>query len=269
MMLNIAEGGAAVNVLARQHGADVFCVDIGSLADVSHPLVIRRKVKAGTGNIVHEPAMTRDEAVLAIEVGLELAREKVGEGYTTLITGEMGIGNTSPSAAILAVLGEVALEEAVGRGTGIDAARWHHKRERIGLAIQRHQPDRDDPIEVLATVGGLEIAGLVGVILGAAYHRCPVILDGFISTAAAMIAAALCPNATHYMIASHLSGEPGHRLMLDHLGLTPLLHLDMRLGEGTGGVLCLPLVESARRILHEMATFESAAVSGAVGEGPR
>lgn len=267
MLLNFAEGGAAVNVLARQHGADVYCVDIGCLEDSNHPRVLSRKVRAGTGNIAVEPAMSRQEAVEAIEQGIRLVGELTAEGYDTFVTGEMGIGNTTPSAAILAALGHIAVEEAVGRGTGIDDERLAHKRRVVAQAIAKHRPVSEDPVDVLANMGGLEIAGLVGVILGAAYHRRAVVLDGFISTAAALVAVRLAPLSRGYLIASHKSDERGHKLMLELLALQPMLHLDMRLGEGTGGVLCLPLLESARRILHEMATFESAAVSGAVSEG--
>jgi nicotinate-nucleotide--dimethylbenzimidazole phosphoribosyltransferase len=185
----------------------------------------------------------------------------VRQGYRLFGTGEMGIGNTTPSAAILAVLGGVPVEQAVGRGTGIDDAKWRHKQDVVRRAIAVNAPDAGNPLDVLAKLGGLEIAGLVGVILGAAAYRCPVVIDGFISTAAALVAARIAPLSAHYMIASHLSREQGHSAMLQAAGLSPMLQLDMRLGEGTGAALCFPLIDAAGNLMREMATFESAGVS--------
>jgi nicotinate-nucleotide--dimethylbenzimidazole phosphoribosyltransferase len=263
MVMNFLHGGAAVNVLARQAGAEVICVDIGVNADLAHPQLVSRKVRKGTGNIAHGPAMTREEALQAIAVGWELVEELFGRGVRLFATGEMGIGNTTSSAAILIVLAGIDAQQAVGRGTGIDETRWHHKQEVIAQAIAVNQADTSDALDVLSKLGGFEIAGLVGVILGAAAHRCPVIIDGFISSAAALIASRLAPLCVDYMLGSHLSLEQGHAAMLDAIGLAPMLQLDMRLGEGTGAVLAFYFVDAALKIMSEMATFQSAGISNA------
>ncbi|WP_342481264.1 nicotinate-nucleotide--dimethylbenzimidazole phosphoribosyltransferase [Paenibacillus sp. FSL L8-0340] len=263
MAHNFLSGGAAVNVLARQGGAEVKLVDIGIGGDLSHPELIDRKVRRGTSNMAQGPAMSREEALRAILAGVNVAEEAVSSGTEILITGEMGIGNTTASAAVLCALEGIPAETAVGRGTGIDDERLRHKIAVVERALQINAPDPDDAIDVLAKVGGLEIAGLAGLILGAAAARVPVVLDGFISGAAALAAKALAPESIHYMIASHVSGEQGHKLMLERLGLEALLDLGLRLGEGTGGALCLHLIEAVCRIMREMATFESAGVSGA------
>lgn len=263
MAHNFLSGGAAVNVLARQGGAEVKLVDIGIGGDLSHPELIDRKVRRGTCNMAQGPAMSREEAQRAILAGVNVAAEAVKNGTEILITGEMGIGNTTASAAVLCALEGIPAETAVGRGTGIDDERLRHKIAVVERALQINAPDPDDAIDVLAKVGGLEIAGLAGLILGAAAARVPVVLDGFISGAAALAAKALAPESIHYMIASHVSGEQGHKLMLERLGLEALLDLGLRLGEGTGGALCLHLIEAVCRIMREMATFESAGVSGA------
>ncbi|MEK8211869.1 nicotinate-nucleotide--dimethylbenzimidazole phosphoribosyltransferase [Paenibacillus sp. FSL L8-0463] len=263
MAHNFLSGGAAVNVLARQGGAEVKLVDIGIGGDLSHPELIDRKVRRGTCNMAQGPAMSREEALRAILAGVNVAEEAVKSGTEILITGEMGIGNTTASAAVLCALEGIPAETAVGRGTGIDDERLRHKIAVVERALQINAPDPDDAIDVLAKVGGLEIAGLAGLILGAAAARVPVVLDGFISGAAALAAKALAPESIHYMIASHVSGEQGHKLMLERLGLEALLDLGLRLGEGTGGALCLHLIEAVCRIMREMATFESAGVSGA------
>lgn len=261
MVLNFLTGGAAVNVLARGAGADVYCVDIGVNADLEHEGLIQRKVRKGTANMTREPAMTRAEAAAAIAAGSDVVKDLAAKGYRMFATGEMGIGNTTASAALCAVLAEMRIEDAVGLGTGINEERRQHKIEVVKRAIARNSPDKQDPIDVLAKVGGLEIAGLVGVILGAAAERCPVVVDGFISSAAALVAAALSPQSTAYMLGSHLSQEQGHRQLLNAIGLSPIIHLDMRLGEGTGAVLCFPIIDAALRIMREMATFESAGIS--------
>lgn len=263
MAHNFLSGGAAVNVLACQGGAEVKLVDIGIGGDLSHPELIDRKVRRGTSNMAQGPAMSREEALRAILAGVNVAEEAVSSGTEILITGEMGIGNTTASAAVLCALEGIPAETAVGRGTGIDDERLRHKIAVVERALQINAPDPDDAIDVLAKVGGLEIAGLAGLILGAAAARVPVVLDGFISGAAALAAKALAPESIHYMIASHVSGEQGHKLMLERLGLEALLDLGLRLGEGTGGALCLHLIEAVCRIMREMATFESAGVSGA------
>jgi nicotinate-nucleotide--dimethylbenzimidazole phosphoribosyltransferase len=261
MVLNFLAGGAAVNVLARQAEADVYCVDIGVNAELEHPQLINRKIRKGTANMCKGPAMSREEALRALLAGAATAEELHGQGYGMFATGEMGIGNTTPSSALAIVLGGMSAEDAVGRGTGIDDRRLIHKVDVIGRAIAHNSPDADDPIDALAKVGGLEIAGLAGLILGAAALRCPIVIDGYISTAAALVAAKLCPAAKPYMIASHQSHEQGHRKLLEAVGILPMIHLEMRLGEGTGAVLCFHFIEAAVRVMQEMATFESAGVS--------
>jgi nicotinate-nucleotide--dimethylbenzimidazole phosphoribosyltransferase len=261
MVLNFLGGGAAVNVLARQAGADVICVDIGVNADLAHPQLVARKVRKGTANIAQGAAMSREEAVAAIRTGYDLVAELAAKGTRVFATGEMGIGNTTPSAAILIALAGISPEQAVGRGTGIDDARWLHKQRVIERALQVNAADPADALDVLAKLGGLEIAGLVGVILGAAAHRAIVVIDGFISSAAALVASRLAPLSVHYMISSHMSLEQGHSRMLEVIGLSPMIHMDMRLGEGTGAVLCFHFIDAAIKIMQEMATFESAGVS--------
>jgi len=261
MVLNFLNGGAAVNVLARQAGAEVVCVDVGVNAELEHPGLVSRKVRRGTGNIARGPAMTAEEAAAAIVAGCKVVAELAEAGTRVFATGEMGIGNTTPSAAILIVLGGLTAAQAVGRGTGIDDARLLHKMSVVERAIEANAADANDPLDVLAKLGGLEIAGLVGVILGAAAHRAPVVIDGFISSAAALIASKLAPQSVPYMIASHMSLEHGHRSMLEAIGLSPMIHLDMRLGEGTGAVLSFHFLDAASRLMREMATFEDAGVS--------
>lgn len=261
MVLNFLSGGAAVNVLARHAGADVVCVDIGVNAELEHPKLISRKVRKGTANMTKGAAMSYDEAERAIMVGAELVNEMVQQGVTLFATGEMGIGNTTASSAILCALTGLSPEEAVGRGTGIDDARMQHKLNVIAQSLEVNQPNGKDPLDVLAKVGGLEIAGLVGVILGAAANRCPVVIDGFISSAAALIASKMAPLSVDYMIGSHLSMEQAHRRMLEAINLSPMLQMDMRLGEGTGAALAFTLIDAAGKIMREMATFQSARVT--------
>lgn len=262
MVLNFLHGGAAINVLARQAGARVLVLDAGVAADLpAHANLISRKVAYGTANFTQGPAMSHDQALEAIEAGLfALAREHEC-GLHLVGTGDMGIGNTTPSSAICAVLSRAAVAEVTGRGTGIDEATRKHKIAVIERALALNQPDPQDALDVLAKVGGFEIGAIAGVILGAAARRIPVLVDGFISTAGAMIAAGLAPLSRHYMLAAHRSVEPGHRLMQDHLDLQPIFQLDLRLGEGTGAALAMPVVASAVAILNEMATFSSAKVS--------
>ncbi|PWW06500.1 nicotinate-nucleotide-dimethylbenzimidazole phosphoribosyltransferase [Paenibacillus cellulosilyticus] len=261
MVLNFLAGGAAVNVLARQAGADVRCVDIGVNAELSHPQLISRKLMNGTCNIAKGPAMSRETAIEAVLVGIKVVEQLWQDGYRMFATGDMGIGNTTASSAVLAVLSGGSPEDATGRGTGINDERFAHKMAIIRRAIETNEPNSADPIDVLSKVGGLEIAGLAGVIIGAAAHRCPVVIDGFISSAAALLAAALCENSVHYMIGSHLSNERAHGQLLKEIGLSPVIHLSMRLGEGTGAALCFHFIEAAQRIMSEMATFDSAGVS--------
>lgn len=262
MVLNFLRGGAGVNVLARHAGVDVRVVDIGVDHEFGRiPGLLDRKIMNGTRNLSLEPAMTRSQAEQALTVGIELATEAVREGVGLIGTGEMGIGNTTPSAAITAVMTGRAVADVTGRGTGIDEAGHARKVRVIQTALDRHRPDRTDPLDVLAKVGGLEIGGLAGLILGAAAARVPVVLDGFIAGAAALIAVGLQPFCSGYLIASHRSVEEGHRVLLDHLSLKPLLDLDLRLGEGTGACLGIDLVCAAIKIYTEMATFGEAGVA--------
>jgi nicotinate-nucleotide--dimethylbenzimidazole phosphoribosyltransferase len=254
-------GVAGIGVLAKHAGARVVVVDVGVAAPVDFPGVLQRKVRAGAGNIARGPAMSAAEAVKALEVGIAVAFEEIERGVNLLAVGDMGIGNTTPSSAILAAFGGYTAAEVTGRGTLVNDQVMKIKRDVIDRALAINKPDPADGLDVLSKVGGLEIAGLAGVILGAAARRAPVLVDGFITTAAALVACKLQPKARDYMIASHLSGEQGHRLMLDLLQLAPLIHLNMRLGEGTGAALTMHLVEASTKILHEMASFDEAGVS--------
>lgn len=262
MVANFLAGRAAINVLARHVGARLVVVDMGVASDLPpHPQLIVRKIACGTGNIAAGPAMSRAQALQAILAGAEIAGEQLRQGCDLLALGEMGIGNTTPAAAIAACLTGLPPVQVTGRGTGLVPAEIRRKVGVVEQALQANRPDPADGLEVLAKLGGFEIAGLVGVILAGAANRRPVVLDGFITTAAAMIAVALCRPARDYLIASHCSPERGHRRMLDWLGLEPLLDLQMRLGEGTGAALAFSLIEAACRLLAEMATFEEAGVS--------
>ncbi len=262
MVLNFLRGGAGVNVLARHVGVEVRVVDIGVAFDFeAAPGLIHRKVMSGTNNLLMEPAMSPVQAEQAIQVGIELAAEAAQQGIGLIGTGEMGIGNTTASSAIAAVITRQPVSEVTGRGTGIDDASHARKIDVIQRALDLHRLDSTDVVEVLAKVGGLEIGGLAGLILGAAAARIPVVLDGFIAGAAALIAVGLQPRCKDYLIASHRSVERGHQAILDHLRLKPLFDLDLRLGEGTGACLGMSLVFAAIKILTEMATFDEAGVS--------
>jgi nicotinate-nucleotide--dimethylbenzimidazole phosphoribosyltransferase len=263
MVLNFLHGGAAINVLARQAGARVIVVDVGvkNSFDATPGLVIH-KVRPGTANLAKGPAMTRREAEAAVQVGLDVIKEEICNGLDLVAIGEMGIGNTTPSSAITAVLCGLPVNKVTGRGTGLDDKGLTHKIKVIEEAIMLNQPDPNDTWDVLTKLGGLEIAGLAGVVLGAASQRVPVVIDGFISGVAALIAAELAPEVKPYLIASHQSVEIGHRAILSKLGLRPLFDLDLRLGEGTGAVLAFSILEAACRTLNEMATFLEAGVTG-------
>lgn len=261
MVLNFVNGGAAINVLARHVGARVRVVDVGVAAAIDDPSVISKKIRNGTSNFAKGPAMTKEEAVKALEVGIEVANEEIDNGTSLLATGDMGIGNTTPSSAILIALTGKPVDGLVGKGTGINNGVLDHKKKVIDDAISLLKPDKNDPIDVMSKIGGFEIGALAGLILGAAARRVPVVIDGFISGAAALIAGRISPQSTEYMIASHVSVEPGHRVILDELGLKPMLHMDMRLGEGTGAALAMGLVDAATKIMKEMATFAEAGVS--------
>ncbi len=261
MLPTFITGVAGIGVLARHAGARIVVVDVGVASTVDFPGVLRKKVKAGTGNIAKGPAMSREEAVKALEVGIQVALEEIERGASLLATGDMGIGNTTPSSAIIAAIGGSSAEEVAGRGTLVNDQVMDVKVRAINRALQINKPDREDSIDILAKVGGLEIAGLAGVILGAAAKRTPVLIDGFITTAAALAACKIQPKARQYIIASHLSGEQAHRLMLEELNLTPVINLNMRLGEGTGATLTMHLIEAATKIIREMASFDEAGVS--------
>jgi nicotinate-nucleotide--dimethylbenzimidazole phosphoribosyltransferase len=262
MVANFLNGGAAINVLARQADARVIVVDIGVAADIpARSGLVARKIARGTKNMAAGPAMTRDEAMRAIQCGIDVANEQIDAGLDVLATGDMGIGNTTPSAALIAVLTAISVAKVTGRGTGIDDAGLARKISVIERAIALNKPDARDPLDVLAKVGGLEIAGLAGVMICGASRRVPVVIDGFISGAAALVATRLAPAVKDFLIASHQSVEAGHRVVLEDLGLRPLLNLDLRLGEGTGAALAFHLLEAAARIQNEMATFGEAGVS--------
>lgn len=261
MVQNFVDGGAGVNVLSRHVGAEVQVVDVGVKTEVNYPGVVQAKVKPGTDNMAKGPAMSRSEAIAAVEVGIREAETAIKAGVTMLATGEVGIGNTTPSSAIVVVLGGHPVELVTGRGTGISDRSLQNKQQVILRAIELNQPNPEDPLDVLAKVGGLDIAGMAGVILGAAANRVPVVVDGFISSAAALIAAKLAPISKEYMIGSHGSMEPGHRLAMETLGIKPMLYMEMRLGEGTGAALGMGMVDAALKILGEMATFEGAGIA--------
>jgi nicotinate-nucleotide--dimethylbenzimidazole phosphoribosyltransferase len=261
-VLNFLRGGAAINVLARQAGARVIVVDVGVAADFDSAAgLIQRKVMPGTQNLATGPAMKRAEAEEALQVGVDIFNEEYARGLDIVATGDMGIGNTTPSAAIAAVMTGLPVTQVTGRGTGVDDAGLAHKIKIIEQALRVNQPDANDALDVLRKVGGLEIAGLAGVMIAAASRRVPVVVDGFISTAAAMIAVGMAPSVRDYLISAHQSVEIGHQAMLKHLKLKPVLDLDLRLGEGTGAALAFHLLEASTRILREMATFGEAGVS--------
>jgi nicotinate-nucleotide--dimethylbenzimidazole phosphoribosyltransferase len=257
MVLNFMAGGAAINVLCRHYGIENVVVDAG--VDYDFPDLaglISRKVGRGTNNFYEAPAMTEKQAIQSLETGMDLA-----QGYDIVGTGDMGIGNTTSSAAILAVLAGLAAEEVVGRGTGIDDDRLRHKTKVIQESLDRHKPDPNNALDVLAKIGGFEIGAIAGLILGASSRRIPVVVDGFISGAGAMIAGRLVPACRDYLFFSHMSRERGHRRMLEYFDARPILDLDMCLGEGTGAAIAMDLITAAVRIYNEMATFESASVS--------
>jgi nicotinate-nucleotide--dimethylbenzimidazole phosphoribosyltransferase len=261
MTYNFLSGGAAINVLARHDGIDTEVVDVGVDYEFATPRGLRdRKIRRGTANFAQGPAMTREEALRSIEVGVEFAREAAAENIFLLGIGDMGIGNTSSAAAMLCALTGAAPANVVGRGTGIDDATLARKIATIERGLRINRPDCHDPLEVLAKVGGLEIGAMAGVMLGAAAFRLPVALDGFISGAAALLAQRFSPHVRDVLFASHLSAEKSHGLMLDALKLAPVFDLQMRLGEGTGACLLMGLLEASVKIMGEMATFESAGV---------
>lgn len=261
MLLNMVAGGAAINVFSRQMGVSVMLTDVGVLADYPATDGVRaRKVARGTRDLSIEPAMTRDEALQALLVGIEAADEAVAGGAKVLLTGEMGIGNTTPSSALIAVFTGAEPATVTGSGAGVDSEALARKVAVIARALALHAPDAADPVGALAAVGGLEQAAIAGFILGAARHRVPVILDGVIACASACVAVALAPEVRGYLIAGHAGTEPGITEALRHLELEALVDLGLRLGEGTGAVLALPMVQASANILREMATFEEVGI---------
>lgn len=264
MVYNFLKDGAGINVLANHVGARVVVADIGVAADIglkADPRFVSKKIGRGTKNMTQGPAMTRREAEQSICAGIELFGRELKDGLDIAGTGEMGIGNTTASSAITAVFTGKQVREVTGRGTGIDDKAFEHKVKVIERALGMNVPKASDPIGVLSAVGGFEIGGLSGIILAAAAKRVPVVIDGFISGAAALVAYALEPKVRDYMIASHCSVERGHKAILEHIGLRPILDLDLRLGEGTGAALGISIVEASVKILTQMATFKSANVS--------
>ncbi len=262
MVLNYLAGGAAVNVLARLHKVVLHVVDAGVDADLSGiDGLLHHKVARGTANMLHVPAMTEDQLDQALAVGTQLAAEAAAAGVQVIAVGEMGIGNTTSASAITCALIGAPPARATGRGTGLSDAARQHKVSVVEAILARHASR--DPFDILRTMGGLEIAAITGMVLAAARHRMAIVIDGFISTAAAALAAAMAPNVRGYLIASHRSEEPGHSLLLDHLGLIPILALNMRLGEASGAVLAMPILDSAIALYAQMATFASAGVSEA------
>ena len=269
MVLNFLQQGAAINVLANLHETELTIVDVGVDADFGDlPGLLHRKVRSGTRNMLHKPAMSEEEMLQALQVGLQLATGAQQKGQTLIAAGEMGIGNTTSASAITAVLTRQAPAAVTGAGAGLEKSAQDHKVRVVDAILRKHfaenlSASQVSPLEVLRCVGGLEIAAMVGLVLGAARYRIPIVTDGFISTAAAALAYAVEPRVKDYLFAGHRSEEPGHRFLLEYLRLDPILTLNMRLGEGTGAVLAMPIIESALRLYTEMATFASAGVSEA------
>jgi nicotinate-nucleotide--dimethylbenzimidazole phosphoribosyltransferase len=262
MVQNFLNGGAAINVLAKQQNAEILVVDIGvNHRFEPHPELLDRKIAFGTRNMAKEPAMTRSEAEESITIGIQIAAQLAEKDTDLLATGEMGIGNTTASSAVFSVLGGLSPKQVTGRGTGIDDATLDKKVSVIQHAIDKHAPNPDDPIDILSKVGGYEIGGIMGLILGASSKNIPVVVDGFISSAGAALAIKLNPSVKDYIFSSHRSTEPGHQVFFDLHQASPLLDLKMRLGEGTGAALAFNLIEAGVRIYSEMATFQSASIS--------
>jgi len=262
MVYNFLSGGAAINVLSQHIGAKVYVVDMGVDHDFKpHPQLYLKKIAYGTANIAEGPAMSRAEALQAVNIGIEVVEDLVREGCSIIGTGEMGIGNTTPSSAIAAVMCGEDIEQVTGKGTGISEQDIKNKVEVIQRSINVNRPNSSDGLDVLAKIGGFEIGGIAGLILGAAMTRIPVVVDGFISTAAAIIAQSIAPQCQPYMLASHRSAEIGHIIMMQKLGLKPMFDFDMRLGEGTGAAMGISIADASIKILNQMATFGDAGVS--------
>jgi nicotinate-nucleotide--dimethylbenzimidazole phosphoribosyltransferase len=261
MVQNFLNGGAAINVFSKQIYAHLQVVDIGVVSDIEGEGLVRQKVRYGTANFCEEDAMSKEEAIQAIQIGYKQGEEIIQKGAKCLILGEMGIGNTTTSSAILAAISGKSLETLVGRGTGISAETMIHKQQVIEKALLERKPDVSDPIDILSKIGGLEIAGITGAMLAAASSRIPILVDGFICTTAALLAKMMSQRAADYMIIGHRSEEPGHEAAIQLLGKKPLVNLGLRLGEGSGAAVAFPILQSATLMLREMATFTSAGVS--------
>ncbi|GAX60785.1 nicotinate-nucleotide-dimethylbenzimidazole phosphoribosyltransferase [Candidatus Scalindua japonica] len=262
MVKNFLDGGATISVLAKHVGARVVVVDCGVKADFKPVEGLKiKKVGYGTGNIAHGPAMSRNQAIKSLETGIEVFNEELVNGMDIIATGDMGIANTTPSSAIIACLTGADLYKVTGRGTGLDDIGVEKKIKVIKTALDVNKPDPSDPIDVLSKVGGFEIGGIAGLCLAAARHRTPVLIDGFISTAAALIAFSIEPKVNDYLISSHKSTENGHKTALEKLKKRAILDLDLRLGEGTGAVLAMSLIEAGVKSLTQLATFSEAEVS--------
>jgi nicotinate-nucleotide--dimethylbenzimidazole phosphoribosyltransferase len=266
MVLNFLRGGASINVLAKSSGTEVYVVDMGIIPDLApsgdgHSRLLLRKVAQGSANLAQGPAMSLQQARQALLTGFELASDLFAQGVDMLGTGDMGIANTTPSTAVAAALTGRDLAELVGPGTGLDESGLSKKAQVIKRALELNRPDARDGLDVLSKVGGFEIGGIAGCALAGAYRHKPVVIDGVISTAGALVAHALCPQVAGYLFAGHCSAEPAHRVMLDHMGLEPILDLGMRLGEGTGAALAMGVLDGAARVIREVLTFEAASVN--------
>lgn len=260
MVHNFLNNGAAINVLAAEIGTEIQIIDMGMVDDLEQEDLIIKKVKNGTDNMVKGRAMSQKEAIQSLEAGIEIVEEYINSGSKVICIGEMGIGNTTASSAIIAVITQANLKDIVGFGTGLDQAGVEHKIEIIKTALEKNNPNPENAVDILSAVGGLEIAGMAGVIIGAAANNIPVVMDGLISGAAALIAQKLNPEVVNYLIPSHSSVEPGHKKVYEQLELNPFLDLDMRLGEGTGAVLAMPFLDTSISLMKKMATFAEAAV---------
>ena len=258
---NMAKGILGVNVLANCAGSDVRVVDIGVKAKFNNPNIIDRKIAYGTDNISKEPAMTREDAIKGIEIGIEMIEKLAEEGYDLIGTGELGIGNTTTSAAVLCALDGLDVDETVGKGAGLTEEQFQNKKAVVRKALEINKPDKDDVIDVISKVGGFDIAGLCGCFLGAARRRIPIVIDGYISSAAALCAYKLNPDVHDYLFPSHLSAEPGSMYIMKELNLEPLMDLKMRLGEGSGCPLAFHIIESALGVINNMGTFDDAMIN--------
>lgn len=256
----MAACGSGMTVMAKEAGAEYLLVDVGIKCNEPIDGVVNKKIAMGTANFAKGPAMTREQCIQGIETGIEIVKDLKAQGYDLIGTGELGMGNTSSSSCVLVALTDVSLDEAVGKGAGLTDEMHQHKKDVLRKALELNQPDKNDPIDVISKVGGFDIAGLVGVYLGAAFCKLPVVVDGFISAAAALAAVKICPVVSEYMITSHCSAEPGFTAMMDALGKKPMLMLDMRLGEGSGCPIAFHVIDSALAMVNDMATFADATI---------